>query len=201
MELITGTIAGATGVYILKKTFDRAPKRNIPESGIVSPASGKIIAIENIDPTDFFFYKKGVRNDLRIPELGRKALMIVIEMNIKDVHVQRSPIDGKVVFSKHIKGRHKNVIHGKKKKDAVYENEKQITVIEGDVTNACVIQVAGFVARRIKTRVSVGKKVKKGQIIGKISFGSQTILILPNKKRVSVNIGDRVIDGETIVSL
>lgn len=200
MEVIIGTIAGASALVGLKKVFDRAPKRKIPESGIVSPASGKVIEIVDIDPTKFEFVKKKIKNTVSLPELGTKAKMIVIEMNIRDVHVQRAPIEGVVIYSKHFSGKHKNVIHNKGKKDSVYINEKQITVIKGKDFSTCVIQVAGFVARRIRSRVHINQFVKKGAVIGKISFGSQTILILPNTLNIKIRIGDRVTDGETLIT-
>ena len=200
MEVILGTIAGAGAVAGLKRVFDRAPRRKIPESGIVSPASGKVIEIIDINPANFEFIKKKIKNSVSLPELGQSAKMIVIEMNIRDVHVQRAPIDGTVIYSKHFSGRHKNVIHSKSKKDSVYINEKQITVFKGMDFSVGVIQIAGFVARRIKSRVHVGQNILKGAIIGKISFGSQTILILPNTLRIKIKIGDRVTDGETVIA-
>lgn len=200
MEIIIGTIASATAVAGLKKVFDRAPKRKIPESGVVSPASGKVIAIQDIDPSNFEFIKKKIKNTVSLPELGSSAKIIVIEMNIRDVHVQRAPIEGTVIYSKHFSGKHKNVIHSKGKKDSVYINEKQITVVKGENFSVGIIQVAGFVARRIKSRVHMGQNISKGAIIGRISFGSQTILILPNTLSIKICIGDRVIDGETLIT-
>ncbi len=189
------------GVYLLKKTFDRAPRRKVPLVGIVSPASGKVISIQTINPKEFTFIKKGVVNAVHLPELGNRATMIVIEMNIRDVHVQRAPIAGRVVYSKHIAGKHRNVLHSKKKETSYIKNEKNITIIQGDSFSVGVIQVAGYVARRISTRVHVGQKIKKGSIIGRISFGSQTILILPYAKDLSIKIGDRVTDGTTVMKV
>ena len=199
MFVLTETLATMGGVYLLKKTFDRAPRRKVPLAGIVSPASGKVISIQTINPKEFTFIKKGVSNTVSLPGLGARATMIVIEMNIRDVHVQRAPIAGRVVYSKHIAGKHKNVLHNKQKVDSFIKNEKQITVSEGDEFSVGVIQVAGFVARRITTKVRVGQKIKKGSIIGRISFGSQTILILPNSKNLSIKVGDRVTDGTTVI--
>lgn len=199
MFVLTETLATMGGVYLLKKTFDRAPRRKIPLIGIVSPASGKVISIQTINPKEFSFVKKGVTNTVSLPGLGARATMIVIEMNIRDVHVQRAPIAGRVVYSKHIRGKHKNVLHNKQKVDSFIENEKNITVIQGDECSVGVIQVAGFVARRITTKVRVGQKIKKGSILGRISFGSQTILILPYTKHLEVVTGVKVIDATTII--
>lgn len=200
MEVITGTLTSLGSLYIAKKTFDRSPRRKVPALGIVSPASGKIIAIENINPEKFDFKKKGILNTVVLPDLGTSAKMLIIEMNIKDVHVQRAPIQGKIVYKRHIKGRHKNVIYGRKKVSSYIENEKYITIFKGDDISVAVIQVAGLVARRIKNKYKVGKELNKGDIFGKITFGSQTILLLPQSASLQIKIGDRVIDGETIIT-
>lgn len=198
IDPLSASIA-AGSIVLLKKTFDRAPRRRIPVDGVVSPATGKVIAIESIRPREFTFIKKGVANTVHLPELGSRATMIVIEMNIRDVHVQRAPVAGRVVYSKRISGKHKNVLRGKNKADSYIKNEKNITIIEGETMSVGVIQVAGFVARRISTHVRVGQKIKKGSVLGKISFGSQTILLLPYTKNVQIKIGQKVTDGTSII--
>lgn len=190
-------------VFIIGNTiafFNRAPQRNIPAGdSIVSPASGKIIGIVPVQTPVITFQKKGIENVVTIPQLSQPMQMILIEMNPLDVHVQRMPIDGQVTFLEHYDGQHKNAL-GKNKFDIVKSNEKTVTVITNSRESVGIIQVAGMSARRIREYIQKGDVLEKGAIYGRILLGSQVVVLIPQNRVVQAQMGDKVIDGETILA-
>lgn len=182
--------------------FMRTPTRDIPKNThIISPANGKIIAIDHIEDEHLSFFKEGVSNELEVSGVTLPAHVVVIQMNLKNVHVQRAPIEGTVTYIKHTRGRFKNAIYNKNKKTLADVNEKNLIIIKNKHESIGVIQVAGFLARRIKSYVHVGQKVTEGQKIGFIMFGSQVVLVIPKTRKLLVSVGDITIDGETVVAI
>lgn len=179
--------------------FNRTPMRTIPAEGIVSPASGLVIATDSWPSADILFEKKGVPNHVTIPELSGPVKTIIIEMNLGDVHVQRAPLDGTITRMTHYDGNHKNAL-GSEKQQLAIENEKVVTVFKGATKTIGVVQVAGMAARRIDNWSIAGDLVQKGQAYGRIILGSQVVVILPATSDISVQPGTRVIDGETIIA-
>ena len=116
-----------------------------------------------------------------------------------DVHVQRMPIAGTVFRLDHYHGYHKNAM-GKEMLELVEENEKVVALFGNVKETVAVIQVAGLAARRIRNAVEVGDELEKGQIYGRIRFGSQVVVIVPYVRKVLVEVGDRVVDGETVIA-
>ena len=139
-------------------------------------------------------------NHLTVNDLSAPYWAMIIEMNVKDVHVQRAPINGIVTSQQYYPGRFKNVITAKNKTELVNLNEKMLTMFKGADFNAGVVQIAGQLARRIKSAVEVGQEVLKGEIFGRITLGSQVILLLPGDLKPLVKEGQKVIDGETIMA-
>lgn len=181
--------------------FGRAPARTVPTNvNIVSPADGKIIAIDSIDTEHVTFFKEGIQNELEARGVTLPAHVIVIQMNLRNVHVQRAPIDGEVVYIEHIDGKFKNALYGKDRAQLVNANEKNLTIIKNADETVAVIQVAGILARRIKSYVAVEDEVSQGDKIGFIALGSQVVLVVPKARALSVKIGDRVVDGETVIA-
>ncbi len=181
--------------------FNRAPERNTPEGRVViSPASGDIIHLETAESTQVSFLKKGVQNSLTVQGIKPPYSIIVIEMDPTDVHVQRSPIDGEIIYQEHIDGKHQNALWSKNVKQLVNENEKNIIVVKNEDISIGVIQVAGIMARRIVSFVSPTDILKKGEIYGKIKLGSQVVLILPAHIPLEVSLGDTLVDGESIIA-
>ncbi len=117
-------------------------------------------------------------------------------MSLLDVHVNRAPLNGFVENVKHIKGRFSPLIF----RDSS-ENEKNLIWIrdsEGFVY--CVVQIAGFFARRIKCWVKEGYHLKTGERFGKITFGSRVDVILPKGNwKLIVSLRQKVKAGETIL--
>jgi phosphatidylserine decarboxylase len=162
-------------VTIIFLLFFRDPERKIG-NGIVAPADGKIIQIDEIEDSD----------------IG-KCRRIAIFMNIYDAHVNRSPMDGIVKSIFHYNGSHLPAF--KKESD---RNERVITILDTDIGKIKIIQIAGIVARRIISYIKENEKIKKGQRIGMIRFGSRVDLYLPIEFSLSVKVGDRVRVGESI---
>lgn len=196
-------IIGVIGVVIIyggfNVYFNRAPERITPESGIVSPASGKIIGIISATTPNITFTKKGIENTVSIPELSGAMHMVLIEMNPMDVHVQRAPISGSIIEMEHYDGRHINAI-GKEKMNIVNTNEKTVTVFKNETDTVGVIQVAGKAARRIRNYVGINESVSVGQIYGRILLGSQVVMLIPEKYSLLVQEGQRVTDGQTLIA-
>jgi len=189
---------------VFKAYFTRDPPRQIqPGSFIVSPADGIVGTIFRTGEKEKgqLRIKKGVFGKIRASaeDVAKKAVVICIVMRVWDVHVQRSPIDGKVTSVKYRKGNFLNAV-----KDpgsmAAFENEKNEILIEGKGTRAKVIQIAGLVARRIECFVRPKDSLLKGVRIGRINLGSQVVLILPDTVKVKVREGQKVYGGTTVVA-
>lgn len=179
--------------------FARVIPRTTPPTGIVSPASGKVIALfDSANPT-VVFEKQGIINTVNLPEFTTPVHVILIELNLDDVHVQRAPITGTIVRMDHFDGDHVNAL-GKDKTTIAATNEKVVTLFKNDKTLVGVVQVAGRAARRIRNSLSIGSSVHTGEMYGRILLGSQVVLIIPQEIPLTVSVGDRVIDGETIIA-
>ncbi|MEW5760811.1 MAG: phosphatidylserine decarboxylase [Candidatus Thermoplasmatota archaeon] len=150
--------------------FFRDPEREIGD-GIVSPADGKIIELKE-------------END---------KLMLCIFMNLHNVHVNRSPIDCEVKKITYYKGKHLPAFFRGAEK-----NERIETIFETDIGEMKIIQIGGIFARKVISYITEGMKIKKGDRIGMIRFGSRVELILPlGKVKILVKKGEKVIAGAT----
>ncbi|MCR5833289.1 MAG: phosphatidylserine decarboxylase family protein [Selenomonadaceae bacterium] len=162
--------------------FFRNPKRNIPtdESLIVSPADGTVQDIVELEGDDF------VKSPCR---------KVIIFLSVFDVHVNRSPIAGEIKIQKYVCGRFRPAY-----KDSVgFENERHLIGIENEKIRVTVTQIAGILARRIVSWVTLDDKLEKGELYGLIRFGSCTEIVVPNNVEIMVNKGDKVRGGETII--
>lgn len=163
--------------------FFRDPERRVqaPPGVILSPADGRVVEIGETNEDHF---------------LDQPARRVSIFLSLFDVHLNRSPIGGRVTYLKYEKGRFWPAFAP----GAPAENERNLLGIEGDRGKVLVVQIAGLLARRIECWVSEGDVVELGQRIGMIRLGSRTELFLPKAAtEVLVQPGDRVKAGETIV--
>ncbi len=195
-------LIGICGLLILyyKYWFLRNPEISVPKGkNIMSPATGKILKVMEINK-DKIEIKKGFLGKIKIlvKDITKEGYFIPIVMSLFDVHYQKAPIDGVVTKVKHSKGKFLNAVFGAESMDATFENEKNEIVIEGE-KKVKVIQIAGMFARRIVCFVKEGDKVKKGQDIGLIKFGSQVVLVIP-KTDIKVKDEQKVKTGETIIA-
>jgi len=172
--------------------FFRDPKRVTPvrEGLVVSPADGRVILIADVVPD----------RDLGLGEEPRTRVSIFL--NVFDVHVNRSPVDGEVVHTHYRPGKFVNASLDK----ASIDNERNALalVIGGDHPYAGqkigVVQIAGLIARRILCTVKPNDTLKAGERFGLIRFGSRTDIYLPQGVRPLVCIGQRMVGGETIIA-
>jgi len=179
--------------------FYRDPKRSIPKgNNITAPADGKVISV--IDTTKSSIkIKKGLFGKIKTltKDISGQCYVISIFMSPLEVHINRSPIDGIVKSIKYTRGRFFKAYDFENS----MLNEKNEIIIQNKKLRIKVIQIAGFLARRIKCYVKKNQKVNKGQKIGMISIGSQTTLILPRLVDLQVKINNKVKAGETIIAI
>lgn len=181
--------------------FLRQPQRIIPfdTKSIVSPADGKIVSITPFDKTiNETKIEKGLLGLITTVtnDVASEGYIIGIAMNPFNVHYQRAPIEGKVTHIHYTKGIFRNALTSSLR---ILENEHNEILIEGKI-KVKVIQIAGGLARRIKSFVHEGEPVTKGQVIGVINLGSQTVIILPKNIKLNITLNQRVQDGETIIA-
>ena len=180
--VLPGTLLSLWCVY-----FFRNPKRTTPITDhlVISPADGRILSTGVLPlPEDL---------DLPAGEWRR----ISIFMNVFDVHVNRSPVAGRVVATAYHKGAFLNASLDK----ASDRNERQNMVLEmASGQKIGVVQIAGLVARRILLEAAVGDHLNIGQQYGIIRFGSRVDVWLPAATPINVLVGQTAIAGETIVA-
>ncbi len=185
-----------------KQFFLRNPDRTNKEHGaILSPADGKIIAITSYSGNTILSFNKGNQRykgtfKTLSSHVSSDGYAISIFMSIFNVHYNRIPCDGTVTLVKHTNGRFLPANSLK----AILQNEKTETIIVNKDFTIKVIQVAGFIARRIETFVNRNDKVRAGQLLGLIKFGSQVTILLPSNVKLDVNVGDKVKAGESIIA-
>jgi len=190
-------------IIFWKFYFLRNPERIIPKGNtIVSPADGKIIKILRLKDIGKINLKKGIIGKIKtlISDTCKDGYLLTIMMNLHNVHVQRSPVEGVVLSINYSPGKFKSAVHGDRFVHGL-ENEKNEIIIQNNKLGKIkVIQIAGILARRIECFVAKNQKLIKGQRIGRINLGSQVALIIPTKLSLSVNEGDKVRGGETIIA-
>jgi phosphatidylserine decarboxylase len=187
--------------------FFRDPERFPPQRDnvIVAPADGKIVYSRRIDNGRFLWsLKKGKKIPLR--EIAwtddvktRSGFIIGIFMSRWDVHVNRSPISGKIVKAVHKKGKFVPMT----KEEFELENERNVIFLEHPSGfRSVVVQIASFTVRRISCYVKEGDHVSIGDRIGMVKFGSQVDLIIPDlhQLKILVKQGEKVRAGETIIA-
>ena len=170
--------------FIWTMSFFRVPKRvvNSNENHILSSAYGTIVAIEEVDETEYF-------NDRRI--------MISVFMSPFDIHVNWYPFDGKVIYTKYHKGKFLVAYNPKSSID----NERNSLVLEKEPGKAVLIrQIAGIMARRIISYAKKGDTAVQGQEFGIIQFGSRVDFFLPIESKVNVKMGQKVKAQKTVIA-
>src|SRR3990167_8438606 len=170
--------------------FYRDPKRLIPGgNNIVAPADGKIISIIDTSKNEVKI-KKGLLGKIKTltNDVAGECYVISIFMSPFDVHINRAPIAGTVKSIKHTKGSFFKAYDLEKS----LGNEKNEIIIQNRNIKVKVIQIAGFLARRIKCYVKKNEKVNKGDKIGMIALSSQTTIIIPAGVDLKVKVNDKV---------
>ncbi|MEE8306210.1 MAG: phosphatidylserine decarboxylase [Gammaproteobacteria bacterium] len=167
--------------------FFRDPERFPPQGKglVIAPADGRISAIEEVvSPKEL---------DLD----SQKRTRISIFLSVFDVHINRSPVAGKITKIVYVPGKFLNA----ELDNASEENERQCLTLEtGNGTRVGCVQIAGLIARRIVTFVQQGATVDTGERFGLIRFGSRTDIYLPPGTKPVVRVGQTAIGGETILA-
>jgi phosphatidylserine decarboxylase len=207
LVLVVGAV-GATQllvyVGVIAWMFYRDPERRIPSepSVILSPADGTVIYIRKLEAGEPLRSEKNgavmVLDEFSGTELATQPLwQIGISMVFTDVHVNRSPIAGRVLLLKHRPGQFLSL----RRQDALNLNERQSIVIAGDGMQVGLVQIASRLVRQIVAYVKTGEDLPLGHRVGMIRFGSQVDLFLPLARvpHLDLAIGDRLTAGETIL--
>ena len=164
--------------------FFRNPKRVAPKNfdEILAPADGKVVAIEEVEETEYFHDKR---------------IQVSIFMSPVNVHVTRYPASGQVAYSKYHPGKYLVAWHPK----SSTENERTTVVIQtpkfGKIGYR---QIAGAMARRIVNYAEVGESIQQGDDAGFIKFGSRVDLLLPLDCLVTVKLHQKVVGAKTCMA-
>jgi len=155
--------------------FFRDPRRVPPDEpgAIVSAADGTVTRVEEND----------------------EGKLVSVFLSPLNVHINRSPIAGKITKVEYIRGRKLPAT----KNEASFVNERNSLTIENDETSIVCTQIAGILARRIVCRVKEGDNLTIGEPFGLIKFSSRTDLLMPANIDLAVKTGDKVKGGVTII--
>lgn len=186
-------------VVLFLINFYKDPKRTIPKgNNIVAPADGRVMSIIDTSSSNIKI-KKNIIGKIRTStkDIASECYAVSIFMSPLDAHINRAPIDGTVKSVKHTKGTFFKAYDLEKS----LENEKNEIIIQNKQLKVKVIQIAGFLARRIKCCIKKNQKIHKGQKIGMIVLSSQTTLILPKVVDLKINLNDKIKAGESIIAV
>ena len=170
-------------LLLLIISFFRIPKRKytIDDDAIVAPADGKIVAIEEVQADEYF---------------ADRRLQVSIFMSPLNVHVNRNPVGGEVVYSKYQQGKYLVAWHPKSSTD----NERYTTVYKTSEKEILVKQIAGALAKRIVNYLQQGQAVDQAAEMGFIKFGSRVDVLMPVNVKLNVKIGDLAKGGVTVLA-
>lgn len=165
--------------------FFRNPQRlySGPPEEVISPADGYILFIEEVEESKY---------------LDGPAVKIAVFMNVFNVHVNRTPIDGEVEYIEYKKGKFLPAFKG----HASSINERNYLGLRSRCNpklKILVVQITGFIARRIVCWTKVGDNLERGERFGMIKFGSCVEVYMPKGSKICVKLGQKVRSGETVI--
>ncbi|HEX3162366.1 MAG TPA: phosphatidylserine decarboxylase [Pseudolabrys sp.] len=166
--------------------FFRDPNAHVPAGPnlVVSPAHGKVDVIDTVEEPLF---------------MGGRCQRVSIFLSVFNVHVQNAPVTGRIAFFKYSLGQFLNAL----KTESAIHNENVLlgfASTEPPGQKLGVRLIAGVIARRIVPFVQQDEEVMRGERISLIQFGSRADVYLPMDAKIKVQLGDRVVGGETIVA-
>jgi phosphatidylserine decarboxylase len=170
-------------LFFFTVAFFRDPERTVPvdPNFIVAAADGTVMDTVECDEYQV---------------LKTKTRRVGIFLSVFDVHTNRAPIDGRVIYRRHQKGLYLDA----RRPDCSEKNESMTWGFENPRVTIVARQITGAIARRIVAWAQVGDELKKGDRFGMIRFGSRTELYLPLNAEVLVKVGDHVLGGSTIIA-
>jgi phosphatidylserine decarboxylase len=178
------------GLWILFALFtfyffrDPDPMTPTGKDLVIAPGHGKVDVIDTTTEGEF---------------MGGECRRVSIFLSVLDVHVQNAPVTGKISFFKHTPGQYLNAM----KTDSARFNENVLVGIDSAEPRGEKVGlrlIAGMIARRIVPWVQQNDAVLRGERIGLIRFGSRVDVYLPMRAKIKVQIGDKVIGGETVIA-
>jgi phosphatidylserine decarboxylase len=184
---IVGLLGGLWVLFVLFTFyFFRDPEAAVPtgKNLVLAPGHGKVDTIDTITEPEF---------------MGGECRRISIFLSVFDVHVQNAPLTGRIAFFKHSPGQYLNAMRA----DCAKYNENVLIGMEAGEPKGAKIGVrliAGLIARRIVPWIAQNDIVQRGERIGLIQFGSRADVYLPLGAKIKVQLGDRVVGGETILA-
>jgi phosphatidylserine decarboxylase len=170
-------------LFVCTLAFFRDPDRVAPTdpSAIVAAADGKVMDIIEVDENEV---------------LKTRMRRVGIFLSIFDVHTNRAPIDGRVIYREHREG----IYLDARRPECSERNESMAWAFENPRVTIVVRQITGAIARRIVAWAQVGDELKRGDRFGMIRFGSRTEVYLPVTAEVLVKVGDHVLGGSTVIA-
>ena len=162
--------------------FFRDPDRTIPAAPdlVLSPADGKVM----------------YAGPARVAEAPAGTwLQVTVFLSLLDVHINRTPVGGRVVTINHVPGAFLAAF-----REDAHRNEHSEIWLDHDGVSIVVRQVVGLLARRVVTRLTPGQTLRAGERIGLMKFGSRMDVFLPTSATLAVSEGDRVVAGETVIA-
>jgi len=170
-------------LIVFTLAFFRDPDRDVPsdQNLIVAAADGKITDIIDIDENEI---------------LKTKTQRVGIFLSIFDVHTNRAPIGGRVIYRQHRQG----LCLDARRPECSEKNEAMIWAFQDPRVTIVVRQITGAIARRIVAWSQIGDELQKGERFGMIRFGSRTEVYLPLNAEVLVQVGDHVLGGSTVIA-
>jgi phosphatidylserine decarboxylase len=204
VPFVCGTVVLILFILLFFYRFFRNPAREISgdNNDIVSPADGRVIYIKELEVNQIpvTIKKKqvaGIREITKTDILEQPCYLIGIAMTLFDVHYNRAPIDGKVIMVKHTPG----TSIGLNTPESTLTNERNTTVFErDDGIKAGVVQIAARGVNRCIVMSKEGDILIRGEIFGKIRWGSQADLVIPRNCEIMVREGEQVYAGSTIIA-
>lgn len=163
--------------------FFRDPERTSPAEPevVVAAADGVVVEIAELEETEV------VRQRMR---------RVAIFLSVFDVHTNRAPIGGRIIYREH----HKGLCLDARNPECSVKNEAMTWAFENPRAILVVRQITGAIARRIVGWSRVGETLEKGERFGMIRFGSRTEIYLPLSATVLVRVGDRVAGGASPIA-
>jgi len=187
LEYLTWTLVALWVLFTLFTFyFFRDPDPMVPTGPnlVIAPGHGKVDAIDTTTEAVF---------------MGGECQRVSIFLSVIDIHVQCAPATGRVGYFKHTPGQYLNAM----KADSAKFNENVLMgfdLTEPPGEKIGVRLIAGLIARRIVPWIDAGDAVQRGDRISLIQFGSRVDVYLPPRAKIKINLGDRVIGGETVIA-
>ncbi|MGA2242402.1 MAG: phosphatidylserine decarboxylase [Verrucomicrobiota bacterium] len=187
LHYLTWALVGLWMLFIVFTFyFFRDPDPMVPTGSdlVIAPGHGKVDVIDTTTETEF---------------MGGECQRISIFLSVIDIHVQYAPLTGRVAFFRHTPGQYLNAM----KTDCAKFNENVLIGLDAAEPRGEKVGVrliAGLIARRIVPWIVQNDTVQRGERISLIQFGSRVEVYLPSRAKIKVNLGDKVIGGETVIA-